>query len=193
MGSKRENFTVMSDQDSAVVYQIRPDDLMGELGIKKDAYYAYLKFLSIRAEKDEGKAYLTEAQANLIRALRQHVETTGKMEGFVNSNGDLVIASGSSLLDAVDQTPAAETVPPGYEEELIRAAAELRGQQLVMEPLVIRELASRMGYDDLPADVQAKVDAVRDSASPKFQPQAIADRILDKWRDRNQQQQVNAA
>jgi hypothetical protein len=187
MGNEREIFTTMSDQDSAVVYQIRPDDLMGELGIKKDAYYAYLKFLGIKAEKDDGKAYLSESQANLIRALRLHVETTGKMEGFVNSNGELAIAEGASLLDAAAQAPEAEAARPGYEEELIRAAAELRGQQLVMEPLVIRELASRMSYDDLPEDVRAKVDAVRESASPKFHPQAIADSILDQWRNRNQQ------
>ncbi len=83
--------------------------------------------------------------------------------------------------------PEADPSDNWYEEELIRAAAELRAQQLVMEPLVVRELASRMSYDDLPEDVRAKVDMVRESASPKFHPQAIADSILDQWRNRNQQ------
>ncbi len=91
----------MSDQNSEVVYQIRPDDLMTELGIKKDTYYNYLKYLGLKAEKDhDGKAYLTDEQANAMRAMRLHVETTGKMEGFVNSNGELAIANEASLADA---------------------------------------------------------------------------------------------
>jgi hypothetical protein len=76
----------MSDPNSATLNPIRPDDLMSELGIKKDAYYAYLKHLGIKASKDaEGRSYLTDEQANIIRALRSHVEKTGKIEGFPNS------------------------------------------------------------------------------------------------------------
>ena len=49
----------MTDQNSAVEHQIRPNALMEELGIKKDAYYAYLKHLGFKAEKDsDGKAFL---------------------------------------------------------------------------------------------------------------------------------------
>ncbi len=178
----------MTDQNSTVVYQIRPDDLMSELGIKKDTYYNYLKFLGLKAEKDhEGKAYLNEEQANALRALRQHIETTGKMDGFLNSNGELAVSQESNILNAAAaQVPQDEPVQPGMEDEIIRMAAELRGQQLVMMPLVVQELASQMRYEDLPADVRAKVDSVRENASPKFQPSQVAANILDKWRNRNQ-------
>lgn len=194
----------MSDQNSAVVYQIRPDDLMGELEIKKDAYYAYMKFLGLKAEKDhDGKAYLSEEQANLMRELRQHVTSTGKMDGFVNSNGAAVTATQaspdeSSLLAIAEESaldaPTAETlqeepVQPGMEDELIRMAAELKTQQLVMMPMVVQELASRMSYEDLPEDMRAQVDRVRAAAAPKFQPAEVAGNILGRWRDRNQQQQ----
>ena len=78
---------VMSQPNSVVESQIRPNDLMEELGIKKDAYYAYLKHLGIKAEKDsEGKAYLTEEQANGVRALRSHVKNGGKIEEFSINN-----------------------------------------------------------------------------------------------------------
>ena len=63
----------MTDQNSEIDYQIRPDDLMEELGIKKDAYYAYIKFLDIKIEKADGKAYLSQEQADLMRSLRSHV------------------------------------------------------------------------------------------------------------------------
>lgn len=231
----------MSDQNSAVVYQIRPDMLSEELGIKKDSYYTYMKFLGLKAEKDhEGKAYLSEEQANLMRALRQHVLTTGKIEGFANSNGEPVavvevpngevavepvvpeqpvseVVAELPSLEAVEQVgqeqtgqlaiaeesaldaPTAETlqeepVQPGMEDELIRMAAELKAQQLAMMPMVVQELASRMTYDDLPQDIRAKVDGARAAAAPKFQPAEVANNILGRWRDRNQQQQqVTAA
>jgi hypothetical protein len=175
----------MDSQNSVVEQQIRPDDLMSELGIKKDAYYAYLKYLNLKAEKDSnGNAYLTEEQANLVRALRSHVQETGKMEGFVNSNGELAIAEESSLLDAT-QTASDQVDIDDQLDDLIRAAAELKGQQLVMPQLVVRELAARMTYDDLPTDIKAKVESVRESASPKFQPIHLAEKLLGQWRDRN--------
>ena len=73
-------------QNSAPNNSIRPDELMEELGIKKDAYYKDLNYLDITPAKDsEGKVYLTIEQANEIRALRNHVKLTGKRNGFDNS------------------------------------------------------------------------------------------------------------
>ena len=70
----------MAAQNSTVEHQLRPDELMAELDIKKQAYYTYLKYLGIKADKDsKGKLYLTQAQANLVRELRSHVVGGGKM------------------------------------------------------------------------------------------------------------------
>jgi hypothetical protein len=176
----------MDTPNSAVEHQIRPTDLMSELEIQKDAYYAYLKYLGLKAEKDsDGKAYLTNEQANAIRALRSHVKETGKMDGFLNSNGELAVTGeAGSLLDQAAAPQAQSTPMDAQLEELIRAAAELKGQQLVMPELVVRELAARMTYEDLPADIRAKVETVRESASPKFQPAHLADQLLSQWRSR---------
>jgi len=58
---------------------------MQELGIKKDTYYGDLSYLKMKAAKDEnGKSYLTNEQAELIRQLRSYVTQAGKREGFAN-------------------------------------------------------------------------------------------------------------
>jgi hypothetical protein len=180
----------MTDQNSAPLNPIRPDDLMSELGIKKDTYYTYLKHLGIKAAKDENsKSYLTDEQANLVRSLRSHVEKTGKMEGFPNSiESSLAWVEPADLLgDAVTQaTQHTETADRLDLEDLIYAAAELKGHHIVMGDLVKLELANQMSYDDLPDEVKQKVDRIREAACPKFQPAQIASQLLSQWR--NQQQ-----
>jgi hypothetical protein len=185
----------MTDQNSATLNPIRPDALMGELGIKKDAYYAYLKHLGIKASKDvDGKSYLTEEQANLVRSLRSHVEKTGKIEGFPNNvESGLVYAEPTDLLgDAVNQATqhSSDDAERLDLEDLIYSAAELKGHQLVMGDLVKLELASRLTYDDLPDEVKQKVDRVRESANPKFQPAHLAEQLLQRWRSQQVQTQA---
>jgi hypothetical protein len=54
---------VMDAQNSVVMPQIRPEQAMEQLGIKKDAYYEDLRFLNLKAKRDsEGKSYLDEKQ-----------------------------------------------------------------------------------------------------------------------------------
>lgn len=186
-----EKMVVMDSQNSVVEHQIRPDDLMGELGIKKDAYYAYLKYLGLKAEKDaNGNAFLTDEEANAVRALRSHVQITGKMDGFLNRNGELAIAGGGSLLDGTAAAAEPDQQMDDQLDDLIRAAAELKGQQLVMPQLVIRELANRMTFDDLPEDIKVKVENVRETASPKYQPAQLASNLLSRWRERPGQTQA---
>ncbi len=187
----------MTDQNSATPDPIRPDDLMAELGIKKDAYYAYLKHLGIKASKDpEGKSYLTDEQANLVRALRSHVEKTGKIEGFPNTvESGLVWAEAPDLLaEAVQQATQNASAADGLDlEDLIYSAAELKGHQLAMGDLVKLELANRLTYDDLPEEVKQKVDRVREAANPKLQPAHLANQLLQQWRSQQAPAQAQAA
>jgi hypothetical protein len=188
----------MSDPNSATLDPIRPDDLMGELGVKKDAYYEYLRHLGIKASKDkEGKAYLTEDQASQVRALRSHVEKTGKIEGFPNSiESGLVYAEPTDLMgEAVQQATQCSTDQGDRLdiEDIIRAAAELKGHQMVLPDLVKLELANRIGYDDLPDDVKAQVDRVREAANPKTRAAQLASDLLTQWRAQQNQQQSQLA
>ena len=178
----------MTDQNSAIEHQIRPDEAMELLGVKKDAYYDRLKFLGIKTQKDkEGKAYLAKTQFDQLVDLGSWIEQTGKMEGFTHLNSVLAPAQGGGLRDG-EMPIAPETDPyAGQMDELIRAAAELKAHQIVMPDMVIRELAGRMNYSDLPQDLQAKVDAVKEGSRPNFQPGTIATNLLDQWRNKKTQ------
>lgn len=200
-GGTLENCCAMSDQNSVVEHQIRPEQLQEELGIGKDAYYSYLKHLKLKAQKDsEGKAYLEPEQANLVRLLREHVAGGGKIAEFVIS-GSLAVVDGGSL--AADQSgpfpsePFTQEPAGGFDmEALMREAAELAAHRMAYADHVKLQLASQMTYEDLPDDIRAKVDAVREAAVPSAQPGKIAANLLDQWRQRRQgpdQSQIQVA
>lgn len=183
----------MTNQNSTVEHQIRPEQLQEELGIKKDAYYAYLKHLGIKASKDSnGKAYLEPEQANLVRQLRQHVVAGGKIEEFEVSNAEpsaLVKADAGEINVADQQTPEEEVDPTqGLDwEALYREASEIAGQRLTASKQVVLAMAEQMGYEDLHPETKAKVNRVREATAPKFNPQAIAADLLSKCREQQLQ------
>ena len=80
---------------------------------------------------------------------------------------------------------------PGIEEdedrleELIREAAELKVQRVAMPELIKLHLAAGMTEDDLPDDLRAKLEAVREAANPanpKQNAAAIANKLLERYR-----------
>jgi hypothetical protein len=194
----------MTEQNSAIETQIRPEKLQEELGVGKDTYYEDLDFLGIKEkvkkQRDhEGKVFLWESQANLVRFLRSHVSETGKREGFSVSNSELVpeasvasqfseggiMAASESVISQEPEAP--QPKEPDFDlEQIIREAAELKGHQMSLPELVKLKLAESMTWDDLPEDIKAKVRAVRDAAAPKSQPLTIANQLLEKWRNRKQ-------
>jgi hypothetical protein len=172
-----------ADQNSIVEQQVRPNELMEALGIKKDAYYAYLKFLGIKAQKDEhGKAYLELEQAERIQKLWTYVQENGKMEGFEET----ALATASET--GMDETPPWEADPsadPSEFEKFIRQAQELAAQRMVMGDMVVAEVAQQMTYNDLSPDLKQKVDSVREATYPKANPAQIASRIMHQWRNQS--------
>lgn len=175
-------------QNSAPASTIRPEDLMSELGIKKDTYYKDLECLQIKAEKDsEGKAYLTFEQAEQVRSLRRHVTNTGKREGFVNSS--IVKVDDSTAIASTNNNPSENIyVQPASPTEqfdlngLMRDAAELKAREIAMPALVKRAIADKMTEEDLPEDLQEKVNLAREAANPKFTPVSVADTLLSQYR-----------
>jgi hypothetical protein len=162
-----------------------PEEACEALGIKKTPYYERLRFLGIKAQKDdEGKGtYLTEDQMKLMWDLHEHIKQTGKMEGF-SGGGQLALVESSNLALEIPKQPGI----PGIEEdedgleELIREAAELKVQQVAMAELIKLHLAAGMTEDDLPADLKAKLQAVREAANPKQNAASIASNLLAKYR-----------
>ena len=174
-------------QNSAPNNSIRPEELMTELGIKKDAYYKDLNYLDITPEKDsEGKVYLTNEQADEIRALRNHVNETGKRNGFDNNS---IVKVDDSNLEVSNNNESEEDIYINREEstasvdsDIVREAEELAARGMAMNDLIKIKLASQMSFDDLSPDLQEKVTIAREVANPKWTPASLADKILAQHR-----------
>lgn len=174
-------------QNSVPDNSIRPDDLMSELDIKKDAYYKDIKHLDIKPAKDsEGKSYLTIEQADAIRGLRNHVNETGSRRGFVSSSivkvEDSNLAESNSSEAENDIYVNAEEPTAKIDSDIVREAQELAARGMAMNDLIKIQLASQMGFDDLSPDLQEKVNIAREVANPKFQPAEIAQQLLAQHR-----------
>ncbi|MBE9068720.1 hypothetical protein IQ260_18905 [Leptolyngbya cf. ectocarpi LEGE 11479] len=176
----------MGDQNSAVEQQFRPDELMTELDIKKQAYYDYLKHLGIKAEKDsKGKAYLTQAQAKSVRLLRAHVVAGGKIEDFDIHEAletALTVADSTELSDVseppvevkVDATQAVDM------QSLYREASNIYAQHLTADRQLLMTMLNEMSYETMHPEARAKVDKIRETALPKFNPQAMVREFLSQ-------------
>ncbi len=174
-------------QNSAPNNSIRPDELMSELGIKKDAYYKDLNYLDITPDKDsEGKTYLTNEQAGEIRALRNHVKLTGKRNGFDNSSivkvddSNEMVSNSSEAENDIYVKPEEPTAK--LDSDIVREAEELAARGMAMNNLLKIQLASQMSFDDLSPDLQEKVNIAREVANPKWTPAELASKILAQHR-----------
>lgn len=180
----------MTNQNPVIERQIRPDEAMQELSIKSDAYYSRMKFLDQRASKDkDGKAYISQVQFDQLVALGQHIEATGKMEGFIVSNSmgcSLATQDESGLMDeaVVGEVEEDARIDESQQEQLIRMAAELKTQRLITIPRIVEAIANQMSEEELPEDLRAVVNQSREAvSSPKVQPAQMAANILNQWRN----------
>lgn len=174
----------MSERNFSALDIVRPDDLMAELDIKSSTYYEDLKFLDITASKDENqKAYLTNEEAEQVKALRSHVSEKGKREGFQSSA--LTVSSNNKLADIPEPDDIyveAEEPTAKVESNIIREAEELAARGMAMNDLVKIQLASQMNFNDLSPDLQEKINIAHEVANPKFHSAEIATRLLNERR-----------
>lgn len=144
--------------------RITPEIAMELLGIKKSQYYARVKKLDLKLKRENGKAYLSNDQLEMLRSLE--TESSG-----------LALSEEVGMISLETLPEMAE--PEGDElDDLMRSAQELKAQQLVMPDLVKIYLASGMSESDLPLDLQEKVRAAREAANPKKSVQLIAQNLL---------------
>lgn len=165
------------------------DDILHRLGCGKDTFYKLKNHLGLQGNRDENKAvFFSEDDLAALELLKQHLDEGGKLDDFEVSA--LAIASDSNLAESsVDISPEdPEEIPEidpleGVDlEQLIREAANLRGEQIVTPQLVKLAIAGQLAEEELPPEVQERVKAIRAAANPKFQADAIASQLLTKWR-----------
>lgn len=172
----------------AISGRTTPEEACEALGIKKSPYYQRLRFLGIKAHKDdEGKGtYLTEDQMKLMWDLHEHIKQTGKMEGF-SGGGQLALVenSGAAALEIPLEPEAFGDGDDGELDQIIWEAAELKKQQLARPLMVKLHLAHQMTRDDLPDEMKEELAAIEEAvnpASPKQNPAAIANGLLERYR-----------
>lgn len=100
--------------------------------IKTAALYERLKFLGIKSHKHEGKAYLDQEQLEQMNQLHEHIQETGKMEGF---GGKLAISGSGEIVTPEKAKPDMETARKFDRAAQTRAASILvqAGNQLTAE------------------------------------------------------------
>lgn len=171
----------------AISGRTTPEEACEALGIKKTPYYQRLRFLGIKANKDDEGVYLTADQMKLMWDLHEHIKQTGKMEGF-NGGGQLALVESSAVESALEIPLEPETFADGDDGELdqiIWEAAELKKQQLARATLVKLHLAHQMTREDLPDEMKEELAAIEEAAnpaSPKQNPAAAASNLLAKYR-----------
>jgi hypothetical protein len=58
-------------------------ELQKKYGIQRDSFYARTRYLRITTWKEGGKAYLDAGQVAEMDALHQHIQQTGRMQGYL--------------------------------------------------------------------------------------------------------------
>lgn len=164
----------------------RQDKVCEDLGIKQTTYYNRLKFLEIEPSKDEEGTYLSGEQMKMMWELDEHIRETGKMKGFRGSGGELALSESSGLASALEMPEVeAETftsIDGEALEQIIWDAASLKKQQLARPELIKLHLADQMTEDDLPDEMKAELQAVREAANPKQNAASIAQQLLQRHR-----------
>lgn len=172
--------------------KLRPDEICEKLSIGTSTYYNRLKYLGIEASRDADGPYLNAEQMKLMEELSEHIRQTGKMQGFRDSGGQLALSESSSLASALEIPEVeAETFAQIDDEmlsQLIEEAGELKTQQIAMPHLVKLHLANNMTEEDLSDEQRAKLQAIREAATPKLNAAATqAQQLLQRHRNKNQQ------
>jgi len=172
--------------------QFSRDQLCERWGIKTTQYYERLRSLNLDPK------HLTEADIEELDRLDAHVKGGGKIKDFA--------ASESSTQSAIAPTTEPDAIAPREteepdeentlglaipdpppepetpESEIFRHAAELKAYYVSHPDLVALNLASMMEETDLPDDLRAKVEEVREVAHPKPNQAALASDILQRHR-----------
>ncbi|MFP4409978.1 hypothetical protein [Coleofasciculus sp.] len=175
--------------------QFSRDELCERWGIKYTQYYERLRSLNLDPK------HLTEGDIEELDRLDAHIKNGGKIKDFAaeenSTQSESAIAPTTPSEDLVHRETNVEpdsenteglTIPDPPEEpetpesEIFRHAAELKAYYATHPDLVALNLASMMSENDLPDDLRAKVEEVREVAHPKPNQAALASDILQRRR-----------
>jgi hypothetical protein len=182
------------------------DELCQRWGIKTTQYYERLRSLNLDPK------HLTEGDIEELDRLDAHVKNGGKIKDFAATEEESSTQSESQIAPTTEQgairsfrtgfanarstteepdeenteglaIPDPPEEPETPESEIYRHAAELKAYYVSHPDLVALNLASMMSENDLPEDLRAKVEEVREVAHPKSNQRDVAAAILQRHKN----------
>lgn len=169
------------------------DELCSRWGIKTTQYYERLRALNLDSK------HLTASDVEELDRLDAHIKGGGKIKDYQateeesRTQSEIAPTTEQGAIrsvgtDSENSTGLAIPEPPEEpetpESEIFRHAAELKAYYVTHPDLVALHLASQMGEDDLPPDLAAKVQEVREVAHPKQNQRDVAAAILQRHRQK---------
>ena len=181
--------------------QFSRDELCQRWGIKTTQYYERLRSLNLDPK------HLTALDIEHLDGLDAHIKGGGKIKDFAAPENTQSEIAPTTEPDAIAPTTEPNAIAPRStpvepdeanteglaipdpppepetpESEIFRHAAELKAYYVSHPDLVALNLASMMSENDLPDDLRAKVEEVREVAHPKPNQAALASDILQRRR-----------
>jgi hypothetical protein len=141
------------------------------------------------------ESFKNEAQDDVGDNFEQLEQLEENPDQLINGSNALALREDSQLASTEKNT----RFKPDYEEiyvepkketngftldDLVCEAAELKTREMAMPDLIKRAIADKMEEEDLPVDLQEKLNLAREVANPKSTPESIALKILTNYRNR---------
>lgn len=137
------------------------------LGVGKSKFYELKKQLKLEFHKDDDGVWIDADQL-------------AELENVVQGQAHIVVAESLEMETHAEEIQAETvSVEDGSYQELVRSAQELAAGMAIAR----YQLASQMDEENLPVDLQEKIEAARQRTIPKSKsPEAIAKDIVQRAR-----------
>ncbi|MHC5675127.1 hypothetical protein [Nostoc sp.] len=166
-------------------------ELQKKYGIQRDSFYARTRYLRITTWKEGGKAYLYADQITEMDGLHEHIQQTGRMQGYVVPEPSGPIEEDGQPAAATSSLAVTETqqITPTYAPKQKRtqssqvddtAAIVQSAQNKAVGTLIAENILAQHFIQNpelLPDELKAKI---KESAQmPSVDPFAYADSLIN--------------
>nr|MDZ8061291.1 hypothetical protein [Nostoc sp. EkiNYC01] len=171
--------------------KIRTLELQKKYGIERDAFHARMRYLRITTWKEAGKAYLDADQIAEMDALHEHIQQTGRMQGYPVPEPSGPVEEEEQPAPTTTLTVAqTQQVTPSYAPKqkrsqstqqtndvnaIVQSAQNKAAGTLIAENVIARHYIENP--DLLPDELKAKIK--ESGEMPSIDPFAYADSLIN--------------
>ncbi|MBD2458417.1 hypothetical protein H6G80_30665 [Nostoc sp. FACHB-87] len=178
-------------------------ELQEKYGIGRDPLYARMRYLKIKTYKVSGKAHLDVQQVQYMDGLHEHIQQTGRMEGYPvpeasgpkdEQQPDNTTTLAVAETQQISAPPQTDYTPKGQRSQstqqtndinaIVQSAQNKATATLIAENVIARHYIENP--DLLPDELKAKIK--ESGEMPSIDPFAYADSLINAAMD-----SINAA